>query len=79
MLVTPGGRGRKPAGSQEARLDKDERNKTKNEQSVVEESKGGQLSAGDNSQAEHVTEEVVEKKDQQLNEKEEGGGNEPQQ
>jgi len=46
---------------------------------VVEESKGGQLSAGDNSQAEHVTEEVVEKKDQQLNEKEEGGGNEPQQ
>ena len=56
-----------------------DRNKIKNEQSVVEESKGGQLSAGDNSQAEHVTEEVVEKKDQQLNEKEEGGGNEPQQ
>ena len=55
-----------------------DRNKTKNEQPKVAEGEGGQLSAEDKPQDEHVTEEAVGKIDQQLNEKKERDDNEPQ-
>ena len=68
MAAASVGRGRKPAGSQEAKLNRIERNKIKNEQPKVEDSKEGRPSVEDKSQAEDAKEETVEKPDQQLNE-----------
>ena len=68
MAAASVGRGRKPAGSQEAKLNRNERNKIKNEQPKVEDSKESRPLVEDKSQAEDAKEEIVEKPDQQLNE-----------